>query len=101
MRATNLKILGVVLGTLALYTLIANEIPQVQSEGPHALTLGADVTPEQLVQAGEQVFTGIGGGPSRRRFGGATPHARPAENGHSPALPPPQRGADARGLARP
>ena len=61
MWATNLKVLGVVLGTLALYTLIANKIPQVQSEVPRALTLGADVTPEQLAQAGEQVFTGIGG----------------------------------------
>ena len=30
MWATNAKILGIVLGTLALYTLIANKIPQVQ-----------------------------------------------------------------------
>src|SRR2546422_5327364 len=61
MWATNLKIVGVVLGTLALYTLIANKIPQVQSEVPQALTLGANVTPEQLVAAGEKVFNGIGG----------------------------------------
>jgi len=61
MWATNAKILGIVLGTLALYTLIANKIPQVQSEVPHALTLGANVTPEQLVAAGEKVYTGIGG----------------------------------------
>src|SRR5205807_2230306 len=49
MWATNAKIVGIVLGTLALYTLIANEIPQVQSEVPQTLTLGANVTPEQLV----------------------------------------------------
>ena len=53
MWATNAKIIGIVLGTLALYTLIANKIPQVQSEVPQALTLGANVTPEQLVAAGE------------------------------------------------
>src|SRR2546428_668999 len=46
MWANNLRIIAVVLGTLALYTLIANKIPQVQSEVPHALTLGANVTPE-------------------------------------------------------
>ena len=61
MWATNLKIVGIVLGTLALYTLIANKIPQVQSEVPQTLTLGANVTPEQLVAAGEKVFNGIGG----------------------------------------
>ena len=44
MWANNLRILGVVLGTLALYTLIANKIPQVQSEVPQALSLGANVT---------------------------------------------------------
>lgn len=61
MRGVNLRILGVVLGTLAVYTLIANKIPQVQSEVPQTLSLGANVTPEQLVAAGEKVFTGIGG----------------------------------------
>src|SRR5437763_9107689 len=61
MWATNLKVVGIVLGTLALYTLIANKIPQVQSEVPQTLTLGANVTPEQLVAAGEKVFNGIGG----------------------------------------
>jgi mono/diheme cytochrome c family protein len=33
----------------------------VQSEVPQELDLGADVTPEQLVAAGEQVFQGAGG----------------------------------------
>src|SRR5256885_11696688 len=61
MWATNLRIVGIVIGTLALYTLIANKIPQVQSEVPQTLTLGANVTPEQLMAAGEKVFNGIGG----------------------------------------
>jgi mono/diheme cytochrome c family protein/cytochrome c551/c552 len=84
MWATNLKVLGVVLGTLALYTLIANKIPQVQSEVPRALTLGADVTPEQLVQAGEQVFTGIGGCNTCHGLGTRAPNLLTDEKGQGP-----------------
>ncbi|MGH2569843.1 MAG: c-type cytochrome, partial [bacterium] len=61
MWRTNLRVLAVVLGTLGVYTLIANKIPQVQSEVPQEMALGADVTPEQLVAAGERVFAGSGG----------------------------------------
>src|SRR2546423_5553714 len=85
MWATNLKVVGIVLGTLALYTLIANKIPQVQSEVPQTLTLGANVTPEQLVAAGEKVFNGIGGGPPPPR-----PRTPP------PPPPTPQQGGGAR-----
>ena len=84
MWATNLKVLGVVLGTLALYTLIANKIPQVQSEVPRALTLGADVTPEQLVLAGEQVFTGIGGCTTCHGLGTRAPNLLTDEKGQGP-----------------
>ncbi len=84
MWATNLKILGVVLGTLALYTLIANKIPQVQSEVPRALSLGADVTPEQLAQAGEQVFTGIGGCTTCHGLGTRAPNLLTDEKGQGP-----------------
>jgi len=84
MWATNLKVLGVVLGTLALYTLIANKIPQVQSEVPRALTLGTDVTPEQLVQAGEQVFTGIGGCTTCHGLGTRAPNLLTDEKGQGP-----------------
>src|SRR6266850_4358573 len=84
MWATNLKILGVVLGTLALYTLIANKIPQVQSEVPSALTLGADVTPEQLAQAGEQVFAGIGGCTTCHGLGTRAPNLLTDEKGQGP-----------------
>src|SRR5213596_3898789 len=81
MWATNAKILGIVLGTLSLYTLIANEIPQVQSEVPQTLTLGANVTPEQLVAAGEKVFTGIGGCPTCHGLGTRAPNLLTDEKG--------------------
>src|SRR2546428_10778503 len=84
MWATNAKIVGIVLGTLALYTLIANEIPQVQSEVPQTLTLGANVTPEQLVAAGEKVFNGIGGCPTRPRLGTRAPNLFTHEKGQGP-----------------
>jgi mono/diheme cytochrome c family protein len=84
MWATNLKILGVVLGTLALYTLIANKIPQVQSEVPRALTLGADVTPEQLVAAGEQVYQGAGGCTTCHGLGTRAPNLLTDEKGQGP-----------------
>jgi len=61
MWRTNLAIVLTVLGTLAVYTGVANLIPQVQSEVPKELTLGTNVTPEQLVAAGEEVFRGAGG----------------------------------------
>lgn len=61
MLMTNLKILGVVLGTLLLYTLLANSIPQIESEVPQELSFGANVTPEQLASAGEQLYNGAGG----------------------------------------
>ncbi len=61
MWQTNLKILLIVLGTLGLYTLVANSIPQVASEVPEEVSFGGDVTPEQLVSAGEGIFNGAGG----------------------------------------
>src|SRR6058998_136875 len=84
MWATNLKVVGVVLGTLALYTLIANKIPQVQSEVPQTLTLGANVTPEQLVAAGEKVFNGIGGCPTCHGLGTRAPNLVTDEKGAGP-----------------
>ena len=61
MWGTNLKVGGVVIGTLALYTAVANVIPQVQSEVPKNISLGADVTPEQLVSIGQDIYNGSGG----------------------------------------
>lgn len=84
MWRTNLRIIAVVLGTLGFYTLIANKIPQVQSEVPKALTLGADVTPEQLVAAGEQVYTGIGGCTTCHGLGTRAPNLLTDEKGTGP-----------------
>jgi mono/diheme cytochrome c family protein len=81
MWANNLRIFGVVLGTLALYTLIANKIPQVQSEVPRALTLGANVTPEQLVSAGEQLYHGAGGCTACHGLGTRAPNLLTDEKG--------------------
>jgi mono/diheme cytochrome c family protein len=81
MWANNLRILGVVLGTLALYTLIANKIPQVQSEVPQALTLGANVTPEQLVSAGDQLYHGAGGCTACHGLGTRAPNLLTDEKG--------------------
>jgi len=61
MWQTNLAVAFVVLGTLAVYTVVANVIPQVESDVPTELTLGADVTAEELVVAGEQIYVRSGG----------------------------------------
>lgn len=58
---TNLKVLGVVLGTLAIYTWVANSIPQLESVVPEELSFSADVTEAELVAAGQELFNGGGG----------------------------------------
>lgn len=84
MWAINLRIFGVVLGTLALYTLIANKIPQMQSEVPRALSLGANVTPEQLVSAGDQLYHGAGGCTACHGLGTRAPNLLTDEKGTGP-----------------
>jgi mono/diheme cytochrome c family protein len=61
MLLENLKIFAVVIGTLATFTLVANSIPQVQSEVPVDLSFGANVSAEELTSSGETLFTGAGG----------------------------------------
>lgn len=61
MWRTNLKIFLTVLGTLGVYTAVANMIPQVESEVPEAVAIGADVTPEELVRLGDELYQGAGG----------------------------------------
>ena len=58
---TNLKVLGVVLGTLGVYTWVANSIPQLESVVPEELSFSADVTEAELVAAGQELFNGGGG----------------------------------------
>src|SRR5258705_1681950 len=84
MWAINLRIIGVVLGTLALYTLIANKLPKVQSDVPRALTLGANVTPEQLVSAGDQLYHGAGGCTACHGLGTRAPNLLTDEKGQGP-----------------
>jgi len=81
MLGTNLKVAGVVIGTLALYTLVANSIPQVQSEVPKELKMGSDVTPEQLVAAGQDLFNGAGGCTSCHGLGTRAPNLLTDEKG--------------------
>jgi mono/diheme cytochrome c family protein len=57
----NLKIFAVVLGTLATFTIVANSIPQVQSEVPAELNFGADVSADELMTSGEILYNGAGG----------------------------------------
>jgi mono/diheme cytochrome c family protein len=61
MLGTNLRVAAVVIGTLALYTWVANAIPQVQSEVPKQLNIGSDASPEELVAAGLDLYNGAGG----------------------------------------
>ena len=81
MWRTNLKVIGVVLGTLALYTLIANKIPQIQSEVPQSLSFGANVTSEQLVAAGDKLFNGAGGCTACHGLGTRAPNLVTDEKG--------------------
>lgn len=84
MWRTNLKIVAVVLGTLGLYTLIANKIPQIQSEVPQSLSFGANVTPDQLVAAGEKLFNGAGGCTACHGLGTRAPNLLTDEKGAGP-----------------
>lgn len=84
MWRTNLKVIGVVIGTLALYTLIANKIPQIQSEVPQSLTFGANVTSEQLVAAGDKLFNGAGGCTACHGLGTRAPNLVTDEKGAGP-----------------
>jgi mono/diheme cytochrome c family protein len=51
------KVAGVSLCVMGAYTGYANYIPQIQSKPPEELSLeGGNVTPAQLVKAGEEIF---------------------------------------------
>ena len=78
---TNLKVLGVVLGTLALYTWLANAIPQLESVVPEDVSFSSDVTPEELVAAGEDLFIGGGGCTTCHGLATRAPNIRTDNNG--------------------
>jgi mono/diheme cytochrome c family protein len=59
MWRTNLSILAVALGVIGFYTMVAHLIPQLESEVPTAVTLGAGASPEELVAAGELLYNQV------------------------------------------
>lgn len=61
MWRTNLKIVLTVVGTLVVYTAVANLIPQIESAVPEAVEVTGELTPERLVEVGERLFEGAGG----------------------------------------
>ena len=61
MWGTNIKIFLTVVGTLAVYTAVANLIPQVRSAVPEAVEIGANATPEELAAIGGELYDGAGG----------------------------------------
>ncbi|HXQ29295.1 MAG TPA: c-type cytochrome [Gemmatimonadales bacterium] len=81
MWVTNLKIAGIVLGTLLVYTVICNKIPQLESSVPQKLALGANATPDELVAAGEQLYNGIGNCTSCHGLGVRAPNLLTDEKG--------------------
>ncbi len=61
MWVTNLRILAVTIGTIAVYTLVANVIPQIESEVPEELSFTGQVSAAELASAGEDLYGGAGG----------------------------------------
>ncbi len=84
MFVTNLKIAVVVILTLMAYSLLANMIPQIESEVPEALELSGDVTPAELVAAGEQLFNGAGGCTACHGLGTRAPNLLRSEGSLGP-----------------
>lgn len=84
MWRTNLKIVVLVIAVLGLYTFVANSIPQLQSELPQAVDLSGNVTPEQLVAAGERIFNGAGGCTTCHGLGTRAPNLLTDERGQGP-----------------
>lgn len=81
MRFTMIKVGAVVLGTVGFYTLLANNIPQVESDVPTELTFSANVTPEQLVEAGQGLYEGAGGCVACHGLGTRAPNLLTDEKG--------------------
>jgi len=81
MRGVNLRVAVVVLGTVGFYTMLANNIPQVESDVPTELSFSGNVTPEQLVAAGEALYMGAGQCTSCHGLGTRAPNLLSDEQG--------------------
>jgi len=84
MWRTNLKILAITLGVLAFYTMIANVIPQLQSEVPETLDLTGNASPEALVAAGDKIYNGAGGCTACHGLGTRAPNLLTDHAGQGP-----------------
>jgi mono/diheme cytochrome c family protein len=84
MFVTNLKIAIVVVLTLVGYTLVANIIPQIESEVPEQLQFSSDVSVAELVGAGERIFNGAGGCTACHGLGTRAPNLLRSEAGLGP-----------------
>jgi mono/diheme cytochrome c family protein len=84
MLATNLKIVVVVVLTLAAYTLLANMIPQIESEVPEELDLSGEVTTDRIIAAGERIYDGAGGCVACHGLGTRAPNLLTSEGGAGP-----------------
>jgi len=84
MWRTNLKVLVIALLVVGLYTAVAHVIPQLESEVPEALNLGAGVTPEALVDAGEKLYNGAGGCTACHGLGTRAPNLLTDHAGQGP-----------------
>lgn len=61
MSSVDLKIVLVTAVTIGAYLVVANIIPQLESDLPPEVAIGEDVTPEELVDLGRQLYEGAGG----------------------------------------
>lgn len=82
--ATNLKIIGTVIVTLGVYTWVANAIPQLESDVPEEVTFSEDVSAEELVSTGEDLFAGAGGCTACHGLGTRAPQLREDYEGEGP-----------------
>jgi mono/diheme cytochrome c family protein len=55
------KVLLLSLGLISFFTYFANSIPQIESQPPAEIEVGAGMTPEELAQVGQQVVETKGG----------------------------------------
>lgn len=84
MWLTNLKVGGVALAVIALYTMIAHVIPQLESEVPEALDLTSGFTVEALVEAGDRIYHGAGGCTACHGIGTRAPNLLTDHAGEGP-----------------
>lgn len=61
MWKTNFKVMMVGAGVIGFYTVVAQIIPQLESEVPETIDLSSGVTPEALTSAGQTLYNGAGG----------------------------------------